>query len=266
MKGCVPKFLKYTLFVTNFIIFVVGLVTLGFGIWVVVDKPNFLKLFNDAESVMGQEGAFDIGLYASAPYILIVVAVIVVIISFFGCFGAVKESRCMLITYFIIVLAIFIACIVGAVLLLQGTLEDQIKKPLLAAVGKYQDNPADSDTIYVSYKKMWNEVQQELKCCGVDSVSDWAQITVWDVEGTNKPRGCCIQSRGKPEDNTEEQITVCRKAAFAETDKYYFEGCFTSIEKEILSQQDKIFGAAIGTVVIMFINMVFAFALCAMAD
>ena len=36
------------------------------------------------------EGQFDISLYTSAAYIIIVVAAIVSIIAFFGCFGAIK--------------------------------------------------------------------------------------------------------------------------------------------------------------------------------
>jgi len=40
------------------------------------------------------------------------VAVIVALIAFFGCCGAIKENKCMLITYFVIMLAIFIAGIV----------------------------------------------------------------------------------------------------------------------------------------------------------
>ena len=36
------------------------------------------------------DGKFDISLYTSAVYIIIVVAAIVSIIAFFGCFGAVK--------------------------------------------------------------------------------------------------------------------------------------------------------------------------------
>ena len=38
------------------------------------------------------DGKFDISLYTSAAYIIIVVAAIVTIVAFFGCFGAVKVS------------------------------------------------------------------------------------------------------------------------------------------------------------------------------
>ena len=90
---------------------------LGCGIWVLVDKPTFLNLFEKAEeAVPDLDGKLDISLYTSAAYIIIVIAVLVAIVSFFGCFGALKESKCMLGTYFVLILALFIVMIVGAVL------------------------------------------------------------------------------------------------------------------------------------------------------
>ena len=47
-----------------------------------------------AESMLPNlDGKFDISLYTSAAYIIIVVAAIVTIVAFFGCFGAVKVSK-----------------------------------------------------------------------------------------------------------------------------------------------------------------------------
>lgn len=68
-------------------------------------------------------------------------------------------------------------------------------------------------------------------------------------------------------------IQTCRKAGTdPEGNKndsyknYYFEGCYTVILNEIEEQQDKIYAAAITCVVVMFINMLSAFAMCTMAD
>ena len=48
-------------------------------------------MYIKAESMVPDlDGEFDISLYTSAAYIIIVVAAIVSIIAFFGCFGAVK--------------------------------------------------------------------------------------------------------------------------------------------------------------------------------
>lgn len=45
-----------------------------------------------------------ITVYSTAAIILIVVSVIVIIVTFFGCCGAIKENKCMLGTYFTIIL------------------------------------------------------------------------------------------------------------------------------------------------------------------
>merc|ERR1712083_73868 len=88
MGGCMSKLVKYLLFLTNFLVFVLGL-----GIWVLVDKPSFLTLFEEAQNVSGiSEDDFNIHIYTSAAYILLVVSFLVVLISFFGCCGAVKKQ------------------------------------------------------------------------------------------------------------------------------------------------------------------------------
>ena len=63
-----------------------GCAILGVGIWVRVD-PNFKQYVDNSES-------FNY-LYACA-YILIVVGVIVMVVGFLGCCGAIRESQCML--------------------------------------------------------------------------------------------------------------------------------------------------------------------------
>lgn len=265
--GCCQKSVKYSLFLTNFLVFVLGLVTLGFGIWVLVDKPSFLDLFDSAQQMIDSGEDFNISLYTGAPIILIVVAVITSLIAFFGCCGAVKENKCMLITYFIILLAVFITCIVGAVYVNQGKFEDEIKTPLQKAIVNYQDQPADGSKD-AAFKSIFNTVQGELRCCGVEGVKDWATSSNpnWDLSGANKPAGCCLFTRGKDEANSADDIATCRKAAPTETTKYYYNGCYDSFVKQITDQQDKIFAAAITTIVIMFLNMISAFALCTMAE
>merc|ERR1712200_371528 len=138
--GCLQKLVKYTLFFTNFLVFILGLVTLGFGIWVVVDDSSLKDLFDKATDVLDTNGVdtsgWDNGLYSSAPYILIAVA-----------------------------------GIVGAVLTFQGKLDEKIKDPLKRSMKYYEEN--STDTQDEAFNNIWNEVQKELKCCGIDDAKDW---------------------------------------------------------------------------------------------
>ena len=103
----------------------------------------------------------NISLYSSAAYIIIVIAVLAVLISFFGCCGAMKENKCMLGTYFTIILALFIVMLVGAILAYSGDFEEKIKTPMKNALKKYNDQPEEGSS-GEAYKTVWDEVQSEV--------------------------------------------------------------------------------------------------------
>ena len=136
----------------------------------------------------------------------------------------------MLGTYFTIILALFIAMVVGAVLGYSGNLEDNIKNPLESALNKYDDKPGDN-THKAALKAVWNEVQKEvgpwrtsykspssnfflqLKCCGVNDVTDWTKNAdhFHFTDRNNKPEGCCkIGSNGEELDTTEQKVEYHR--------------------------------------------------------
>jgi len=263
-----PNLVKYLLFITNFLVFILGITVFGAGIWVLVDKPSFLNLFNQAQEVSGLNDDFNIEIYTSAAYTLLIVSLIIVVLSFFGCCGAIKQSKCMLGTYFTLILAMFIAMVVGAVLAYSGNLEETIKNPLKNALTYYNDNPSQEQDI--AYKNVWNEVQKELKCCGVDSVADWQDGTShdWQPSDANKPIGCCEIFKNGTEIVDETEQMKCRKLnpSTADNPTYYFRGCFTMIKDKIESNQKTLAGVAIGVLIVMFLNMLFSFAMCTMVE
>jgi len=276
--GCISNIVKYLLFITNFLIFVLGIAVLGCGIWVLVDKPSFLDLFEQAEqNVPSLDGKFDVSLYTSAAYIIIVVAALITIISFFGCFGAIKESKCMLGTYFVLILAMFIVMVVGAVLGYTGDLENTLRKPLKEAMNKYDDSADKTDEKAFAYKTIWNNVQAELQCCGVDNVTDWRNGNYNFKGDVKQPDGCChFQKKGDGFEDIwgtgetagdNDQVRDCKKSDAAGNDSIYkFNGCFTKIKDKIEDNQDIVVGVAIGVVVVMFLNMLFSFAMCTMVN
>jgi len=273
MDSCLGTVSKYFLFITNFLVFALGIAVLGCGIWVLVDQPSFFNILDDAHDLC-KEGdttcddiVSNLSFYSSATYIMIVIAALVILIAFFGCCGAMKESKCLLGTYFTIILALFIVMLIGAILGYSGNFEDTIKTPFEKALKKYNDQPAEDDQSAQNYKSVWNEVQAELKCCGIGSFKDWQNTTDADFNfppNFNKPEGCCVWGRDN-EKLTEDQITVCR--ADNPTDDgsisgFYFKGCYTAFTDKIESNQDLVIGLAIGIVAVMFLNILFSFALC----
>merc|ERR1712117_729315 len=156
MDGFFANMIKYLLFATNFLVFVMALVVLSFGIYALVDAAS---------------PDVSVNLYDTAVVLIIIVATFIMIVAFFGCCGAWKENRCMLGTYFAIILLMFIVMIVGAVFGYSQSL-DELKKPLVDSMAKYSKADDASET-EKAITKAWDQVQTDYSCCGVDAYTEW---------------------------------------------------------------------------------------------
>ncbi|KAF5278428.1 hypothetical protein FQA39_LY05917 [Lamprigera yunnana] len=118
----------------------------------------------------------------AAPISIIVIGCIVLVISFFGCCGAIKESTCMLTTYAVILLILLIAQIaVGIYAFIQvkeGNLEKKdVENVLHDFISEYKKNDVAKEAI--------DSIQKGWECCGITSFTDW---------GTEIPKSCCASS------------------------------------------------------------------------
>ena len=106
-----------------------GCIVLGFGIYVLAAGADVAKLI--------KEGAGEaIPLYSSAAILLIILSLLIIIVTFFGCCGALKENKCMLGTYFAIILVFFIIFIVAAIIGYTQS-EDKMQEPLEKSIKSY---------------------------------------------------------------------------------------------------------------------------------
>ncbi|XP_058598021.1 tetraspanin-8 [Neofelis nebulosa] len=158
VSGC----LKYSMFIFNFLFWLCGIVILAIAIWVRVSK--------DGQEILSP-GDSSTNPYVSVN-ILIAVGSVIMILGFLGCCGAVKESRCMLLLFFIGLLLILLLQVAAGILgatfkseserILNETLYENVK--LLEA--------ADNDA--KAFQKALAEFQEEFKCCGlVNGPADW---------------------------------------------------------------------------------------------
>ena len=135
---------KFTLFQ------VIGCVVFGLGIYALVDSASLVTLVD--KSGVGD----DINI-TSAAYIFIVVAVFVVILTtFLGCFGAIKENKCMLGTYFTLILVMFVVMIAGAVWG-YSTSMDKLQGALEKTMPQFKDGTTNHTQMAIT--KAWSEVQ-----------------------------------------------------------------------------------------------------------
>ncbi|KAK1886338.1 Tetraspanin-1 [Dissostichus eleginoides] len=105
---CCSGFLKIMMFIFNGGIFLAGVAILGVGVWVKVDSGSLLGLVEEVDGAPS-----GLSQLSNVAYLLIAVGAVLLLIGFLGCCGAVKESRCMLLTFFSIVLILFLVEVAG---------------------------------------------------------------------------------------------------------------------------------------------------------
>uniref|UniRef100_A0A665T4B2 Tetraspanin-2-like n=1 Tax=Echeneis naucrates TaxID=173247 RepID=A0A665T4B2_ECHNA len=168
------KCVKYLLFVFNFIFWLAGLLVLAVGLWLRFD-PETVDLLMDDDA---PESFF------IAVYILLGAGGLMMIVGFFGCFGAVRESQCLLASFFACLMIIFGAEIAAGVF---GFIN---KEKIVEEVQKFystsfaDSSNSNSTAIALIYHKTLN-------CCGgsIPEVSD--ELCVDAARDTQVNRHTC---------------------------------------------------------------------------
>ncbi|XP_025086668.1 CD9 antigen-like [Pomacea canaliculata] len=157
--------IKYLMFAFNLLFWLLGCAILGVGIWLRVD-PNVAKYVNQAE---------EINVFFTLAYILMAIGIIIMVIGFLGCCGAIRESQCMLGAFFLLLFIIF------AILLGAG---------IWAVVEK--------DTVIRDYEtneqsaSFMDGIQQTFDCCG-------SKIGAKDYDRYDSvPKSCIAENYDKP--------------------------------------------------------------------
>ncbi|XP_043551120.1 tetraspanin-1-like isoform X2 [Chiloscyllium plagiosum] len=175
------KFLKMMMICCNCIVFLGGSAILGVGVWVKVDGGSFLDILAKLAPQLKQ--------LVNVGYLCIAIGAFLVLIGFLGCYGAVKENKCMLMIFFIIVLLIFIAQIAGAVVILafSGLADIFITYIRIWAVKSIKDEYGKSSDITT----LWDTVMNEFKCCGFNDFDDFTNSPFYNNSLNKYPKHCC---------------------------------------------------------------------------
>ncbi|KGL95549.1 Tetraspanin-8 [Charadrius vociferus] len=165
VSGC----MKYSMFIFNFLFWVCGSIILGVSIWIRVSK--------DAQ----QELEIDSSLFAGVD-LLIAVGSIIMVLGFLGCCGAIKESRCMLLLFFIGLLLILILQVTGGILgaVYRSQIETSLNKTLLENVNSLQNTTEEAKVFQEKFQKF----ERMHQCCGLlNGPSDWGKNFNTDFGG-----------------------------------------------------------------------------------
>ncbi|XP_067655197.1 CD9 antigen-like [Haliotis asinina] len=153
LGGC-HTIIKYLLVGYNVILSTIGLALLAVGIWVCLD-PNIHMYLEEEE---------DIRLARIGGYGLIAVGIIIAIVGFFGCCGALRESQCLLISFFISLTLIFIALVGLAVRLF--VMKELVSDMVTNAVKTVLDEKVETYSTDVNSKAFMDTIQDKFDCCG----------------------------------------------------------------------------------------------------
>ncbi|XP_077428439.1 tetraspanin-2a [Vanacampus margaritifer] len=143
------KCVKYLLFVFNFIFWLSGLLVLAVGLWLRFD-PETVELLTGNEAP---------DTFFIAVYILLGAGSLMMLVGFFGCFGAVRESQCLLASFFACLLIIFAAEIAAGVFgfINKEQIVEEVQKFYSGSIGD-SSNP-NATAIALIYHRTLN-------CCG----------------------------------------------------------------------------------------------------
>ncbi|NXH43165.1 TSN1 protein, partial [Dicaeum eximium] len=236
--GCFT-FIKVMMILFNLAIFLSGGTLLGVGIWVKVDGESFLHIFGTLSSSILQ--------VVNLAYLLIVIGAILLVIGFLGCYGAQKESKCLLMMFFSVVLIIFIAEVAAAVVALiftglAETLLTGLVTPLLKE--KYGVN----DT----FTEIWNVTMTEVHCCGLNNYTDFNNSYFYATRG-GYPGQCCHMDTPCNATLAAEmavQVQIITISGHPHLCGCLVQGCFKQILEEIRTNTGVAGGVAAGIAVL----------------
>uniref|UniRef100_A0A1A8RKH9 Tetraspanin n=1 Tax=Nothobranchius rachovii TaxID=451742 RepID=A0A1A8RKH9_9TELE len=232
-ETCGTICLKYLLFIFNFLFWVAGGVVMAVGVWTLMEKSVYNSLLPS-------------NIYAASAYILVIAGVIVMVTGVLGCCATFKEQRKLLLVYLILLVFIFLLEILAGVLAyiyyqqLNEELTQNLKNTMIEKYGK-------EDSKHIT--KAVDKLQQEFKCCGSSSSSDWAEnqwIHLESAKGRVVPDSCC-----------KTVVDLCGTRDHPSNIFKVEGGCMTKLGKFIRDHLKIIGAVGVGIACVQIIGMVF---------
>lgn len=233
--------LKFVLFLINFGIWVLGLLLLAVGIYV-----QFEKTFSDLQ--------LD-DVLTNPAIALIVAGVLLCIIGFCGCVGALREVFFLLIIYAVLlsIIVLIEVAIVTLFIVERDTLDNAVEKGLQFYITNYYDD--------VDLQNIIDSLQTTFNCCGVVEPSDWEENIYFNCSSIafqrcSVPFSCC-----NPEEGSNVVINVqCGYRTLSLTEGRYLlnihsEGCLTTFTSFITNNYYLVIGVAGGLILFQVINL-----------
>uniref|UniRef100_UPI00398E3EEF tetraspanin-1-like n=1 Tax=Pristiophorus japonicus TaxID=55135 RepID=UPI00398E3EEF len=170
--------MKLLMLGVNAIISVAGFVLLGFGVWVKVHGDSVLQ-------ILGSHA----GHLLSVGYFCIAAGCCIAVLGVIGCWGAIKESKLLLMLFFIAMSSIFIGEIISAavVLIFRSIITTVFKAEALQLLKNNYTGFGDKN--FASYG--WDSIMTTFHCCGLNNYTDFAGSLYQSQKERLYPKSCC---------------------------------------------------------------------------
>lgn len=164
------KLLKYVLFFFNLLFWFCGCGILGFGIYLLIHINLGVLFHNFPALTLGN--------------VLVIVGSIIMVVAFLGCMGSIKENKCLLMSFFVLLLIILLAEVTLAILLFayENKLRKTVADGLTDSIQRYH---SDNST-----RAAWDSIQSFLQCCGINGTKDWTTVIPASCPSDPQVKGC----------------------------------------------------------------------------
>uniref|UniRef100_A0A1B6KDN1 Tetraspanin n=1 Tax=Graphocephala atropunctata TaxID=36148 RepID=A0A1B6KDN1_9HEMI len=165
--------IKYILVIFNFLFVVTGicLILVGWSInYIYFEYSEFLEAH-----------------FFSPGVLMIIIGILVFLVASFGCWGAFRESTCMIMMFSVMLAMIFVLELAAGVsaYVLQADIHQLLQRTITETL---QDSPTQN-----SSARMMDVLQSELQCCGVNSYKDWYGVYPETDGNITLPESCCVE-------------------------------------------------------------------------
>ncbi|XP_069127018.1 tetraspanin-18B-like isoform X5 [Argopecten irradians] len=266
--------LRNALHCYNIVILIMGVGALAVGIWLLVTDFSAREV-----SVVIDSNLFEIG-----TYLILAGGGLIALLAFCGCCGTMREDRCILGFYGVVLVLVFMALIVGGVLafMFRENMTSDFKEKLVVTIEKQYGYEIRTNTHNRLVTDAWDSIQRKLKCCGAygnqSSDFSWAIYKGHSDWWAKRPSGdkypmvpdsCCVPDMEKEKCQGRVYIEGPPnkgppfKATHKENPHLYTTGCYDKVIDYML-QHSLILGAvAFAVPIFLIVGTIIAFCLCA---
>ncbi|KAK4876410.1 hypothetical protein RN001_012832 [Aquatica leii] len=169
------KCLKYMLLVSNLMFMSVGILLILMG-------DTVVSIYDDFEIFLETH-------YFSPALFMISIGAIILLVSLYGCVGAVLHSTLTINVYTLLMCILLILEIAASITAFakRHDIDTFISDSMYNSMNFFKNDTEVADS--------WNYIQKEFVCCGVHSIKDWSDYNITEimVQGLTFgiPKSCC---------------------------------------------------------------------------